>query len=218
MTTAADVLGVTAGAYSGLVGLFGPPSRSVAGLVADAVLEEAHTDELTLTDHPIEYGSVITDHAFKQPSEVVITYGWSQSPNSLSAARDVAFSKVGEIQAATSPTGVLQAISGTARINNYYAILLDKQNTRAVFDVVTGRRTYKNMMIRSLTLVTDRDTENALIIRITCRQVVFADTVTTIIASPAVQSDPQQTGADAPGGVKNLVPGPDTETLGVIGS
>lgn len=178
MASAAQVLGVASGAYSGLVGLFGPPSRRLADLVADAVLEEMHEDELTLTDHPVQTGSTITDHAFKLPSKVTLTYGWSQSPSSLASAQETLTSTVAGVRSAATLQGRVQALYGTARINDYYARLLALQQDRTVFSIVTGRRKYDNMMLISLSLVTDRDTENAIIVRAVCREIQFADTRT----------------------------------------
>lgn len=178
MASAAEVLGVASGVYSGLVGLFGPPSRKMSNLVADAVLEEMHEDELVLTDHPIQYGSVITDHAFKLPSRVTLTYGWSQSPSSLASVRETFSSTVTDVQSATTLRGQVQALYGTARINGYYDRLRTLQTDRVVFSIVTGRRKYDNMMLVSLSLVTDKDTENAMVVRAVCREVQFADTQT----------------------------------------
>lgn len=176
MATASQVLGIVSGAYSGLVGVFARPSRQLGGLVADAVLEEFHEDELTLTDHPIQYGSVITDHAFKLPSKVTLTYGWSQSPANINAVREITNSVVTGVSSANTLSGVVDTLFGTGRINSYYQRLLRFQNERVVFSIITGRRKYDNMMLISLSLVTDKDTENAMIVRAVCREVQFADT------------------------------------------
>ena len=40
--------------------------RSIGGIVAQATLVERHYDQLTITDHPTETGSKITDHAYKE--------------------------------------------------------------------------------------------------------------------------------------------------------
>jgi Dit-like tail protein len=37
--------------------------------------QEARDDYLTITEHPIEYGAAITDHAFKRSSEVRVRVG-----------------------------------------------------------------------------------------------------------------------------------------------
>lgn len=50
-------------------------------LVAQITIEEHHTDELQITDHPVESGAPITDHAFMHPREVRIRCAWSNSPS-----------------------------------------------------------------------------------------------------------------------------------------
>jgi hypothetical protein len=39
--------------------------------IPDATIEEVHNDELEITDHPVEKGTTISDHAFKRPSELI---------------------------------------------------------------------------------------------------------------------------------------------------
>jgi hypothetical protein len=43
----------------------------------EVTVEEDHTDDLTITEHPVESGAAITDHAFKRPAEVRVRVGWS---------------------------------------------------------------------------------------------------------------------------------------------
>jgi hypothetical protein len=42
------------------------------GLFADVTIEEQHSDELNITEHPVETGSPISDHAYMTPPEVTI--------------------------------------------------------------------------------------------------------------------------------------------------
>jgi hypothetical protein len=49
-------------------------------IVAQITESERHVDELRITDHPVESGAPITDHAFKMPVEVTIRCSWSNSP------------------------------------------------------------------------------------------------------------------------------------------
>lgn len=53
--------------------------RSIDSIVAHVTLEEVGTDELQITDHPVEQGAEITDHAYKKNPEVVIRCGWSNA-------------------------------------------------------------------------------------------------------------------------------------------
>ena len=53
--------------------------RSIMGLFADVVIEENLSDELVITEHPVEKGSPISDHCYKAPPEVTMKIGWSES-------------------------------------------------------------------------------------------------------------------------------------------
>lgn len=67
----------------GLVTTFGNRSkrafRSIGSIVANITVRERHVDELQITDHPIEQGANISDHAFKRPEEVTIECSWTNS-------------------------------------------------------------------------------------------------------------------------------------------
>ena len=39
--------------------------RSIGGFTADVTIEERHEDSLVVTQHPVETGSSIADHAYK---------------------------------------------------------------------------------------------------------------------------------------------------------
>ena len=41
--------------------------RSIGGIIPDVTIEEVHTDEIELTQHPVQQGAAITDHKFKKP-------------------------------------------------------------------------------------------------------------------------------------------------------
>ena len=69
---AGDILAaIEAGDPVSLIDEVGPllisTQRSFAGIIPHVVLEEAGDDELRITDHPVEIGAAITDHAFKMP-------------------------------------------------------------------------------------------------------------------------------------------------------
>ena len=55
------------------------PERSIGGLVANATLEEIHSDDLEITEHPIDQGASVTDHAYMRPREVMVRFGFSNS-------------------------------------------------------------------------------------------------------------------------------------------
>ena len=54
-------------------------SRQIGTIIPEVVIEEMHRDRLIITDHPVESGAAISDHAFKMPVEVDMRVGWSDS-------------------------------------------------------------------------------------------------------------------------------------------
>lgn len=51
------------------------PHRSIGGVTFDVVVEEQHEDTLEITEHPVEHGANISDHAFMKPASVTIRRG-----------------------------------------------------------------------------------------------------------------------------------------------
>lgn len=143
--------------------LFQPHSRSIGGIVAQVTIQEQSSDELHITDHPVEQGSPISDHAFKQPVQLQINAGWS-----VAGSYDL-----------SAETGV-------------YGLLLSWQSALIPFDVITGKRSYSNMLIERLIVTTDEKTEFALMAQIGCRQVIIVSTQTV-----QVDGMSQQTGDHA---------------------
>jgi soluble lytic murein transglycosylase-like protein len=50
-------------------------SRKIGMIIPDVVVSEKHSDTLEITEHPVETGAAISDHAYKRPSEVVMEVG-----------------------------------------------------------------------------------------------------------------------------------------------
>ena len=46
-------------------------------IVPSVVISEKHTDMLEITEHPVEVGAAVADHAYKKPSEVVMEGGFA---------------------------------------------------------------------------------------------------------------------------------------------
>lgn len=171
------------------------PKRGIGGIEAHVVLRERHNDELEITEHPIERGGVIADHAFKRPAEVTVECGWSNSP----PATLVSF-----------VAGLVSGKPPQLSVQEVYTKLLDMQNSLELIDVLTGKRSYKSMLIRSLNVETDPKTENALLVSVTMRQINLASTQVLTLAPGAGtnQADPSVTKSTAEKGVKTLANSP----------
>jgi hypothetical protein len=198
--TAAGAIGIAAAvAQLSLASLLIKPQRSIGPFTAHATVKETHTDTLQITEHPVEQGAMIADHAFKLPAEVVIEAMWSDSPS--------AGIQSGIASGAAYSSAFLGQSPG--QVTDIYNKLLALQDQRVLFDVYTGKRVYRNMLLRQLAVVTDEKNEHALRVTATCRQVVIARTQTLTINTPAsAQADPGSTAATTNQGAKALQPAP----------
>lgn len=190
--------------------------------IPDATIEEVHTDDLEITDHPVEQGAAISDHAFKRPSELIVTAGWSDSPNNSGLGNQIVGAAANSSPALQAIIGVARAIGGIVDMfasrgsgspsQAAYQQLQDMQNNRVLFTIYTGKRVYRNMLVKSLATTTDAKTENSLIIRIGCRQILMAQTQTVTVPDSANMKNPEQNGATVNGGVKYPLPSPNINT------
>ena len=159
--------------------------RSLAGFVADAVVEEQHSDELIITEHPVEQGSVIADHAYKLPSRVVLTYVWSGG-------------------------GGQNITQSNTFLTDIYAQLLQLQVDRTLFQVFTGKRVYDNMLLKELGVDTDKRTENILHVRAHCQEILLSTTqLVSINGDAAAMLFPSLTAPILNQGTQNLNPAPN---------
>lgn len=174
------------------LGQFVPNNRSIAGIPADVWIEEEETDEVTFTEHPVEQGAPITDHAFKRPVEVVVRCGWN-----------------------IQNTGDLSATSGI------YGILLNWQASFVLFDLYTGKRVHRNMGIAGLHVITDQTSEYALMAVLRCREVILTRTQTDQAAfssNTVSQADPSSNSPVSDLGVKSATSPTDAAVGAVSGA
>jgi hypothetical protein len=185
-------------------------------LVAQITVEENHTDELEVTEHPVEQGAPIADHAYKRPSEVAIHMEWSNSPSPgnrsstglIGAAVGVLTTAGGAVGAAAG--GIFQTaqsfLTGNAvgQATDVYKQLLSLQERRTLFDVFTGKRVYKDMLLRSINVTTNESSENSLRVTAVCRQIILVRTQTfNANINPEALQDPEETSPSVDRGVVN---------------
>jgi len=144
--------------------------RSIGTLIPGVVVEEQHEDELTITSHPVAVGANISDHAVKEPANLIMRCGWSTSGTIFNIGAD--------LQLSPNP-------------QDAYATLQAMQNSRQPINVVTGKRSYQNMLIRRLTVITDIESENALMAEVELHEVIIANT--TLTTTPTVTNPDQVT-------------------------
>jgi hypothetical protein len=157
--------------------------RNIGGIVANVTIEEIHQDELVITEHPVEQGAVITDHAYKLPADLIIRAGWSNSAK--------------------------QSGGDEGYAQEVYEKLLELQVSRVPFQVITGKRRYNNMLIAALGITTDETTETSLICTAHLREVVLTQTAAAVVPPSAVHATPEKTAPTTQTGTRRLAPAPN---------
>ena len=167
--------------------LFNQRSRKIGLIIPDVVVSEKHQDALEITEHPVEIGAPVSDHAYKRPSEVTMEIGFSGGGSLLDFADTSALG----ISLGTSPKEIYQQI-------------LDLQASRVPFDVTTGKRQYSNMLIRAIDVTTDRTSENVLMCVLTLREVIISQTQSITVADKADMQEGVSTAALQNTGTKSV--------------
>ena len=172
-----------------LTTLFQQQSRRIGILVPSVVVTETHSDVLEITEYPVEMGAAMADHAYKKPAGLVMTVGFAGGGALLDFASGAT---------ATGVTGLSP--------QQIYQQLLDLQSDRLPFDVVTGKRLYANMLIGSLEVTTNQQTENVLSAVITLREVLISRSFTLPVADKAQMKQGVSTSARLNSGTKTTRP------------
>jgi len=141
---------------------------SIGDLYFDADFRIDHTGKVTTTDHPVEIGSNISDHAYVEPDEVSIEIGVSDSAYA----------------ADNFGTGMRSVTA--------FQELRKAKSRREPLTVVTRLNTYKNMLITSIIAPDDFTTMNAFRATVMLREILMAETHTVSI-SPRASAQPQKT-------------------------
>lgn len=115
-------------------------SETYGTFTFDAVFNTSHNQLATITEHPLETGASIADHAYIEPAEVPITIGMSD------AATDI-----GTIAGKSSDRSVIA-----------YNRLLALMHLFEPVTLITRLATYENMLITSVSADDDYTTQNAL--------------------------------------------------------
>jgi hypothetical protein len=145
------------------------PQRAIGSFHATITIEEVATDDLEITQHPVQQGASITDHAYMKPASVSIKFLFS---------------------------------SWNAPLAETYKKLLELQSSREPFDVITGKRKYKNMLFKSMSQTNDALTENMLSISATLQEVFITTIEAVSVPSRAKQAKPGKTGKTGKAGEK----------------
>jgi hypothetical protein len=107
--------------------------------ILDATTNEGHDTTVDITEHPVEDGADLTDHARVKPFELTITGVITNTP--IAAGAQVV------------PLSTEGFDFTETRVQATYGLMLELANARGLLTVITGLRTYENMMLRSVRIV-----------------------------------------------------------------
>jgi hypothetical protein len=152
-----------------------PPGTSAAqastNYFFDAVFRVEHDAELRYTQHPVQTGAAICDHAYLMPSKVTLEIGMS----------DVMDSFVSDQYSGDASKSVAA-----------YQKFRDIQKACLPITVTTRLYTYSNMLIAFIRTTDDRTTRFGLKAAITFAQIIPAKISATTVSVPA-SARPQDT-------------------------
>ena len=152
----------------------------VAKIVPNLVIRENHLDRVVATQQPIEYGASITDHSFRVPSALRLSYGWSNA--SIQA--------IGSDFTNSLDLSATLVNFGEGYVAQVYKEVLSAINNRLLCTIVTRKRVYKNMLLLSIATVTDDRQAYSMFTEIECVELLRASA--TSYASTGVQDSGQK--------------------------
>jgi len=152
----------------------------IDGYIFDAVLKLDHERRLTITDHPVEEGANIADHAFAEPKSVSIEVGMSDVMDSIVDG---------------------QFAHRSTRSISAFDVLCRLQAERRPLTVTTKLATYTNMLIENITAPDDFKTMHGLKATVFLREVIIVSS-DTVTLPDRTSADPHKTGNTNAGAVQ----------------
>jgi hypothetical protein len=131
----------------------------IGTVTLDASISEQHTGNNEVTDHPVEEGVNIVDHVRPKPDTLKIEGLVTNTPMPEAGAPQFPVT-VGDV------TFLSKSKFDAARAGTAYADLLALKENATLITVVTGLRTYDNMVIESLDV--PRDARTGQTLRFSC--------------------------------------------------
>jgi len=161
--------------------IFGEKKLGRVGVVQfDAIISESHTDDATITDHPVAVGSDITDHIRMQPEQITLTGMITNTPI-VFLSSILSKSPVGTEVAGTFFPSTVHADD---RVDEGYSKLRELQSSGTLVNVFTTLRSYEDMAIVTLSVNRDVQKGKVLEISITLRKIVIAKSLSVSLPDP----------------------------------
>jgi len=143
----------------------------------DAVMRVEHTSEMKITEHPVQTGANISDHAYQMPVRLVFEIGMSDAMDTL-----------GPNKWAGAYTKSVSA----------YRTLIDLMQNRIPLSIHTRLINYNNMLIESIHAPDDYKTQFGGRFTVNFKQIITAQVFKTIASNRPDASTNTQSGVVTP--------------------
>ncbi|MFV8874749.1 phage baseplate protein [Serratia fonticola] len=173
--------------------LFSQQRRRIGIIVPSVAISEKHMDATEVTEHPVEIGAPVSDHAYDRPAEVTMELGFAGGGSLIDGVDTTSIFDVSTgLSLGTSPADVYQQ-------------LLELKKKKEPFAVTTGKRQYQNMLIRAIEVLTDKTSENVLMVTLTLRELLITETEKVSTTPAEKMQYPQDTAGVSNTGLKNPI-------------
>jgi len=143
------------------------------GYFFDAFIRESHSGSVRITEHPVQGGANISDHAYNLPDRLTIEVFMSDSMETVKASQFTA-EKTKSVSA--------------------FQKLKELKEKRTLVSVRTRLHYYENMIIENMSTDDDYTTANKLRCTVSLRQIMMARVAETYVALPKRQVKDKKTG------------------------
>lgn len=149
----------------------GNPTEKRIGYFFDAFLKESHTGSVRITDHPVQGGASISDHAYNLPDKLTIEIF-------VSDVMDVLVKN----QFSEYDTKSVSA----------YEVLKELKEARQPLEINTRLRIYEDMIIENMSITDDYKSKHSLRCSVSFRQIIMASVSTEIVVLKRKQQAVQE--------------------------
>lgn len=167
---------------------------NIGGYFFDAILREEHSTALRITEHPVQSGSNISDHAYQLPAQIMMEIGVSDVMSSFTSG---------------------QFTGGESKSVNAYKNLLQLQKDRTPFDIVTRLNSYSNMLVEHIMAPDDHRLSTSLRALVIFKQVILASVASTTVTDSSAE---QTTNSTNKGNVQTVEPNAATTDNWLVGA
>ena len=190
--------------------LFQNQRASIGGFEIDATLRELHESNCEITDDPIEDGADASDHVQLKPKTVTLE----------GVVTDTPISTIGITNVQGIMSSVNSILGKSSRSMDGYDILLALQSKKQPFDLVTGLKTYKNMLIEELSVQRTKDTGRAIDFTAKLKEIIIVKTrevpLRPIASAGTIASETKDAGKVSAGAASTQVAGKTSVLRGIL--